>query len=300
MSWPGPNAIVLHQDDVGMCHGANVAYAELTEFGTCSSGSVMVPCPWFSEAAEIAQRVPGADMGVHLTLTSEKEHYRWRPLTTCSKASGLVDGDGYMWRDVPSLRRHADPGAVEVELRAQIDAAYDHGIEVTHLDGHMGAVLAPEFCAIYLDLARTYRLPLLLTPELHRYDPIGNLGELGNAAPYREVVNAARDEGFVIVDHVIETVWSKLDDIGATYRHKIENVDGALVFAALHFNTPGDIEIIDPPVGAHVRMAEYDLFRSTQFRDWLSQIDREVIGMRPLRDIVRREAEESPVGATAS
>ena len=295
MTWGGSSAIVLHQDDVGMCHGANIAYAELTEFGTCSSGSVMVPCPWFSEAAEISQRIPGADLGVHLTLTSEKEFYRWRPLTTCSRASGLVDEDGYMWRDVPSLRKHADPKAVEDELRAQIDAAYDHGIDVTHLDGHMGAVLAPEFCEIYLDLARAYRVPLLLTPELERYDPIGNLGDLGDVTPYTDTVNAARDEGFIIVDHVFETIWSKLDDIDGAYRQKIENVDGELVFAALHFNAPGDVEIIDPPVGAHVRMAEYDLFRTTQFRDWLDQLDRQVIGMRALRDALRQETNNTPI-----
>ena len=294
MTWQGPRALVLHQDDVGMCHGANTAYAELTVFGTCSSGSVMVPCPWFSEAAEIGQSVPGADLGVHLTLTSEKEHYRWRPLTTCSKASGLVDSDGYMWRDVPSLRIHADAEAVEAELRAQIDAAYDHGVDVTHLDGHMGAVLAPEFCEIYFDLARSYRLPLLLTPDLERYDPIGNLGDLGDVTAYRDVVRAARQEGFVIVDHVFETIWSKLDDIDSAYRNKIGNAEGTLVFAALHFNAPGDIEIIDPPVGAHVRMAEYGLFGSTAFRDWLSTLDRQIIGMRPLRDILRQETGAPP------
>lgn len=290
MNWQGQRAVILHQDDVGMCHGANVAYAELTAFGTCSSGSVMVPCPWFSEAAEMSQAVPGADMGVHLTLTSEKEHYRWRPLTICSKTSGLVDDDGYMWRDVPSLRQHADPMAVEAELRAQIDAAYDHGIDVTHLDGHMGAVLAPEFCAIYLDLARAYRLPLLLTPTWADYDPIGNLGELNDPAPYREVVEAAQNENFVIVDHVFETIWSRIDDRESAYKTKIANAHGDLVFAALHFNAPGDIEIIDPPVGAHVRMSEYELFGNAQFRAWLNELDRQIIGMRPLRDILRQEA----------
>ena len=46
--------VVIHEDDVGMSHGANTAFVELSQLGTCSSGSVMVPCPWFPEAAEIA------------------------------------------------------------------------------------------------------------------------------------------------------------------------------------------------------------------------------------------------------
>ena len=50
--------VVIHQDDVGMCHGANVAFVELSRAGAVTSGSVMVPCPWFSEIAEIAAADP--------------------------------------------------------------------------------------------------------------------------------------------------------------------------------------------------------------------------------------------------
>ena len=92
--------IVLHQDDVVMCHGANVAFSELSALGSITSGSVMVPCPWFREAAEMAAANKSLDLGVHLTLTAEKEFYRWRPLTSAGKSSGLIDDDGYMWRDV--------------------------------------------------------------------------------------------------------------------------------------------------------------------------------------------------------
>ncbi|MEM0949730.1 MAG: polysaccharide deacetylase family protein [Pseudomonadota bacterium] len=294
MTWTGPKAMVLHQDDVGMCHGANVAYAELTQFGTCSSGSVMVPCPWFREAAEMARVVPGADMGVHLTLTAEKEHYRWRPLTGASRASGLVDEEGLMWRDVPSVRRSADPSAVAEELEAQIEAAYTLGIDVTHLDGHMGGVFAPEFCHIYLALAGKYRLPLLLTPSYDSYGSTGNLGEIGDPGPYAEVVAEAQRSGFTLFDQVFESIWEDLDDIDGAYRRLISGAAGDLVFAALHFNAPGDIQAIDPPTGARVRVGEYDLFRRQDFKDWLLGQEREVIGMRPLRDRLRAKDGAAP------
>src|SRR5262245_12066653 len=93
--------VVIHQDDVGMCHGANAAFLELARLGVVTSGSVMVPCPWFPEIAEAAANDPTLDVGVHLTLTAEKEHYRWGPLTGAS-AAGLTDADGYLWRDVSS------------------------------------------------------------------------------------------------------------------------------------------------------------------------------------------------------
>src|SRR6478752_5860056 len=92
--------IVLHVDDVGMCHGANLAFLELSRAGRCDAGSVMVPCPWFLEMADWAAREPSLDLGVHLTLTAEKAYYRWRPLTSAGTASGLVDDDGYFWRSV--------------------------------------------------------------------------------------------------------------------------------------------------------------------------------------------------------
>ena len=75
----------------------------------------------------------------------------------------------------PSVRRHADPAAVEVELRAQVEAALAAGIDVTHLDAHMGAALAPEFCDIYLRLGVDYRLPILLTGTLAGYGPSNHL-----------------------------------------------------------------------------------------------------------------------------
>ncbi len=80
--------VVIHQDDVGMCHGANVAFVELARLGHVTSGSVMVPCPWFTEIAEPAAADPTLDLGVHLTLTAEKAHYRWRPLTRRRRRPG--------------------------------------------------------------------------------------------------------------------------------------------------------------------------------------------------------------------
>jgi len=87
-------SIVLHQDDVGMCHGANVAFLELSKLGSITSASVMVPCPWFAEAASMAATNPELDLGVHLTLTAEKEFYRWRPISDPSNRLALLTSTG--------------------------------------------------------------------------------------------------------------------------------------------------------------------------------------------------------------
>ena len=77
----GRRALVIHEDDVGMTHGSNVAFRELSARGVVSSGSVMAPCPWFPETLALAAADPTLDLGVHLTLNAEKQPYKWRPLT---------------------------------------------------------------------------------------------------------------------------------------------------------------------------------------------------------------------------
>ena len=179
--------VVLHEDDVGMCHGANSAFLELVRLGVCSSGSVMVPCPWFLEIAEAAAADPSIDLGVHLTLNAEKRHYKWRPLTAPSPKSGLTDEHGFFHPDVATTRRKASPEAVETELRAQIDAAYAAGIDVTHLDAHMGAAFSPEFCDIYIRLGLEYRLPILLTRPSRPIRPT----TIWSASPRRRTAKAS-------------------------------------------------------------------------------------------------------------
>ncbi|MBZ9675767.1 polysaccharide deacetylase family protein [Mesorhizobium sp. ES1-1] len=279
--------IVLHEDDVGMCHGANSAFLELTALGVCSSGAVMVPCPWFLEMAEAAAADPAIDLGVHLTLNSEKQHYKWRPLTSPSRAAGLTDELGYFWPDVATTRRKAAPQAVETELRAQIDAAYRAGIDVTHLDAHMGAALSPEFCDIYIRLGLEYRLPILLTKSLSAYSPNDNLVGVTEQA-FQTGVAQARAEGFVIFDAAIQTTWSRPRSrpVEPAYKALVEGVRDGLTFFCLHFNAPGELELIEPR-SAYIRTEEYELFRDQGFRDWLRAQDIDIIGMRPLREELR-------------
>src|SRR5437763_15681902 len=163
-------AVILHVDDLAMCHGANRAYLELAAAGLVTCGSVMVPCPSFREIAEAASADPRLDLGVHLTLTSEWEHYRWRPLSTTSRVSGLIDDDGYFWRDVAGLRAHLVPEAAEAELRAQIEHARAAGINPSHIDAHVAAAMLPELIDLHVRLAFDYEVVPVL-PRLIRWAP---------------------------------------------------------------------------------------------------------------------------------
>ena len=284
--------IVVHQDDVGMCHGANVAFVELSRAGTITCGSAMVPCPWFGEIAALAAADESLDLGVHLTLTAEKEHYRWRPLTGASRAGGLTDDSGHFWRDVASVRRNADPDAVEAELRAQLEAAFAAGIDVTHLDAHMGTALAPELGELYVRLAAEHDLPVLLTRRLADYGPGDHLSGAAEEQ-YAPLVDAARADRQQLFAEVRETPWDRRPDEPAApvYEAMFADVPEGLTFLALHPNAPGELEAIEPAT-AHIRIAEYELFGSPEWASWLATQDVELVGMRTLRDELRASRDE--------
>ena len=280
--------VVIHEDDVGMSHGANMAFAELSRLGTCSSGSVMAPCPWFPEAAQLAVANPEFDLGVHLTLTSEQKPYRWRPLTAPPRSAGLTDELGYFWPDVPRARG-AHPEAVEAELRAQVECAVAAGIDITHLDCHMGAAQMPEFTAILRRIGQDYRLPVLLPRTLKGYNPASYAGEGLDFASYEAEIASAQAAGEPVFDIVLETPWRRKTDAATAYRQMFESITDGLTFLSLHFNTPGDFEAINPP-DAHLRTEEYALFTMPVIAEWIAEFDIEVTGMRALREEMRKGA----------
>jgi predicted glycoside hydrolase/deacetylase ChbG (UPF0249 family) len=267
--------LIIHEDDLGGSHGANMAFVELWDMGLATSGSVMVPCPWFPDIAQIARQRPEMDLGVHLTLTSEWDTFRWRPLTGV-KNNGLCDADGFFWQRVADARR-ADPAAVEVELRAQVETAYAAGIDVTHLDSHMGTVWQPEFLEVFVKLGREYRLPIGLTRDMARMGA-------------DQAALQAALEGLVATGHpdmhtYVTTPFGQETATEAHYRQMFESLKPGITFGAFHFTTPGDMEFFSPDI--KLRTTEYDLFRSGTAKRLLDEAGIELAGLRAYRDAMR-------------
>jgi chitin disaccharide deacetylase len=280
---------VIHSDDVGMCHGTNLAFVELSHRGTISAGSMMVPCPWASEIAAAAARDATLDLGVHLTLNAEHRWYRWRPISDPPRAAGLTDGDGYLWRSVADVRAHAAADAVEAEWRAQLDRALGWGVDVTHLDAHMGSALAPEWCDRYVALGVDYGLPVLITRRLADYGPRGHLAGTAEDV-FSAFVEQAEAAGMPIFERVLETDFGRPRGAPVDYRAMLCSGPAGLVYCAFHpcRPGPGEVEVIEPD-SHHVRIDEYELFRDDGWTSWLDAQPFEVIGMRELRDRWRSE-----------
>lgn len=276
---------ILHVDDVGMCHGANRAFLELFRAGRVTCGSVMVPCPWFPEIAAEAAADPSLDLGVHLTLTSEWPGYRWRPLSTTSPASGLLDDDGFFPRNLPALAPRVAPEAAEAEMRAQVERALASGIDPTHVDTHMGAALLPNLIDAYLRVARDYRLPALLPRRQAGYAGVLGLGTL-TGADWPERAAALAAEGMPLVDDFRMTPGVPSAESEAAYRDLVHTLPEGLTFVAIHPNAPGDIEAIVPP-RAHFRTDEYHLLDSGRIAAWLEEAGVATVGCRDMRDRYR-------------
>src|SRR3954463_4526143 len=154
--------LILHADDLGVAHSIDVASFDGLDKGAVTSASIMIPTPWVTEVAAYARTHPNADLGLHLTLTSEWETYRWGSVEPVDKVSSLLDSAGTSPNDEKFVAQRAKPAEVEREIRAQINRALALGIRPTHLDSHMGSLFTtPDLIATYVRVAHDFHLPFL-------------------------------------------------------------------------------------------------------------------------------------------
>ena len=129
--------------------------------------------------------------------------------------------------------------------RVVSNTALAAGVDVTHLDAHMGAVNMPEFVDIYLRLGRAYKVPILLVKDLVRCNP-AQYSEPLTTQRYNAIVAEAREDGFPIFEILLETPWHRVSDPESAYREIFGSISDGLTFLAFNFNTPGDFEAIEP------------------------------------------------------
>ena len=129
--------LIVNADDFGMCEAANDAVMELFADGKLRSSTIMFPCPAHERAARFAAAHPEYAIGVHLTLTSEWQTYRWAPLTD---GKTLRDEAGFMWHSTEDVEKNASYDDILAEIDAQLQKALSYGMQPSHLDNHMGTL----------------------------------------------------------------------------------------------------------------------------------------------------------------
>ncbi len=277
--------VIIHTDDIGMCQATVDAFAEMVDFGLISSGAVMVPCPWFLEAAAYARAHPQADLGAHLTLTSEYETYRWGPVSTCDPAAGLLDEQGFLHKSTQAVWDQADPEAAAAELEAQINRALAEVIDLTHIDTHMGTVAHPSLIPSYIQLATRYGLPPMI-PRLSAGEMMAAGGvDEDTAQMITRMIGMLDEMGLPMLDGL-----SGLPLVDPTDRfEQAKAALGALKPGLTHFiihpakNTP-ELRWITSSWAC--RVADYETFTSGAMRDFIRAEGFQVIGYRALKALM--------------
>jgi len=265
--------LMVHADDAGMCHSVNAATREALLSGSVQSSSIMMPCPWVSEIADLAKEHPELDLGLHLTLTSEWKYYRWRPVSPAEKVKGLLDADGYLWRDVRAVAEHASAAEVETELRAQIERARHFGIRFTHVDTHMGTLYArPDYFEVYTKVAREAGVPCMLlrpTPEA--------AAEMKEYPITAEMLERKEREGYVLLDRLVTGVPGRsFAERRESYRKLLRELKPGVTKLIVHL-AKDDAEIRAVSNAWEQRWSDFQFWTSEEARSLLKEN-----GIRPV------------------
>jgi predicted glycoside hydrolase/deacetylase ChbG (UPF0249 family) len=203
--------VILHVDDAGMSHGSNLGVMQSITEGVATSFSIMMPCPWVPELMEWIKQNPTVDAGLHLTMTSEWKKYRWGPLAGKAAVPGLVDEQGCMWHSVPQVVANASPDEIEKEIRAQIERAETLGLEITHLDSHMGTLFArADFFERFLKVGIEKQIPILAVGGHMTHTRVENGAAATALKPLASKIWAA---GLPVIDDLHTSVTSWKPDV---------------------------------------------------------------------------------------
>jgi len=271
--------VVIHADDLGMCQATLPAFVDLLAAGLVSSGSVMVPCPWFPQTAALLRVCPAADVGLHVTLTSEWAAYRWGPLSTRDPATGLLDRDGYFPCDTETLWQHIDVAAACTEMRAQAARARQTGLDFTHLDSHMFAHFEPRLLPPYVALGFAAAVPALVVRNwpYNRQD----------APQIARWIRQWEDQGMPIFDHVVGSPPATAqEDRVEQAKRLFDGLSPGLTCFLVHAacDTP-ELRAIAPDWP--FRVADHAAFQKVELSNHIRQTGVQVIGYRVLREAMR-------------
>jgi predicted glycoside hydrolase/deacetylase ChbG (UPF0249 family) len=267
--------LILHADDLGAAHSVDAASFDALDRGAVTSASIMMPTPWVTEVAAYAKAHPGADLGLHLTITSEWETFRWGSVDSKDEVPSLLDADGTFPKDVPPVVARAKPAEVERELRAQVERALAMGIRPTHLDSHMGALFASnDLIATYIKVAHDYRLPFLAM--------------LGNPPGVTNVPLGAND--IVLQDVIVASPEVPRDKWKDFYVKAVANLKPGLSEIIVHLGYDNAelqaVMVEHEPYGSAWRQRDYDVVNSPEFKKALKDNNVILVRWRDLQKLV--------------
>ena len=277
--------LIVNGDDAGMCHTANLATTECMEKGFMRCATIMTPCPWFPEIVSYSKSHPEKDFGVHLTHTSEWGKYRWGSVAPSDQVPGMLDKQGYLWPEVMDVYGHAKPEEALIEGRAQIKRALAAGIDVSHIDSHMGTMqMHPAFVKAYVQLAVEFDLPIRMASQ-------ETLSKMGHP----ELRGEISAKGILFPDYFVyeELKDEKKQDVKTFWLGVVRKLRPGVTELYIHAGTPSD-ELKAITGSWQTRSQEFEVFTNDEeMKSLIAEQKITPIGYRPLRDLQRKERQQA-------
>lgn len=275
--------LIIHGDDVGVSHSQNQATFKAMQKGLVTSTSMMVPAPWSAEVAVMAKEIENPDIGIHITLTNEWLHYNWGPEAGKENVAGLANSIGHMYPSCAAVSEHASPEEVEMEVRAQIKTAKAMGIDITHLDSHMGCMFfgRPEYLRIYVKLALENKIPAMINRELYQ----------GLIQPNLDLFAGMNVDKLPIIDQIImadEEAYEK--GMEKFYTQALKNLPSGVHVLLIHLAFD-DVEMNAVTAGhdsfhAPWRQQDYDFFTSEEAKKLIEENNIKLISWREIGKVL--------------
>jgi chitin disaccharide deacetylase len=270
--------LIVHADDLGMAHSINAATIKGFESGLVNSGSIMVPCPWLPEMAAYARAHPEADLGLHLTLTSEWILYRWGSVLPKDRVVSLFDPSGYLYLTESEAASRINVKDAEAEIRAQIARAKSLGIQPTHLDSHMGTLYqTKDLFEAFIRVGRDNKLPVRVAREQF------------SSRPYLTAILGPND---VVIDNVISIGPDVTAEGWANYYlNAIKNLQPGVTEMVVHLAYDDEemkaISFQHPDWGSSWRQRDFDFVTSSEFRNALQTNNVKLVTWRELGKLLQ-------------
>jgi hypothetical protein len=253
--------LIVHADDLAVAHSVDAASFDALNKNAVTSASIMVPCPWLNEVAGYAKSHPDADLGLHLTLTSEWKVFRWGPVESKDKVTSLLDPSGYLWPETAPAAANEKSQEVEREIRTQIERAIAVGIQPSHLDSHMGVLFSkPELFAVYVKVAHEYKLPFfsVRVPGLSS-----------------QVLALFSDKDVVVDSLVMANPTVGTGEWKNFYLNAVRNLKPGLTEMIVHLgHDDAELQAVTldhPDFGSAWRQRDYDFVTSAEFKKALDE-----------------------------
>lgn len=277
--------LITQVDDVGVCEATMAAYSDLVNLGMVTTACAMPPCIWFPLVAHYARTRPDLDLGVQLTLTSEWDTIRWRPISTVDPASGLLDAGGYFPKTSGEISSNATAAIAIKELEAQILRAQSMGVRLTHIDSHQGISFDPRWTPLVIQLAQKYQLPLVFLRPLEEAWKTTSGIQSGWISDGLKEANQLEQQGYPLLDSITDLTLTPLSSRFNAIQQYIKSLSAGVHLLKIHaaISTP-EIKAMTLDWAGYV--ADYSAWIREDLKSTIQNSGIKTIGWAPIKALL--------------